>query len=79
MGGILLTMCEKRTTLCKVLTDEVAESIQGQVRIFESQIPSTVKVGESIYYGKPLEEYAPKSSAAVAYRNLAKEIVSYEG
>ena len=79
IAGILLTMCEKRTTLCKVLSDEVTDNFQGQIKVFGSRIPNTVKVGESIYYGKPLEEYSPKASASVAYRNLAKEIVEYEG
>ena len=77
--GILLTMCEKRTTLCKVLTEEVTENFGEQIRVFETQIPSTVKVGESIYYGKPLEQYSTKASAGVAYRKLAKELISYEG
>lgn len=34
---------------------------------------------ESIYYGKPLEQYLPKASAGVTYRKLAKELISYEG
>ena len=55
--GILLTMCDARTNLCKVITEQVAETFQGQVRIFGSRIPSTVKVGESVYYSQPLVEY----------------------
>ena len=79
IAGILLTMCKKRTTLCKVLTEEVTENFQKQIRVFETRIPSTVKFGESIYYGKPLEQYCPKASASTAYKKLAKEIVNYEG
>lgn len=79
IAGILLTMCEKRTTLCKVLTEEVTENFGEQIRVFETQIPSTVKVGESIYYGKPLVQYSPKASASMAYMKLAKELISYEG
>lgn len=79
VAGILLTMCESRTTLCKVLTDEVTESFQEQIRVFQTRIPSTVKVGESIYYGKPIEQYSPKASAGIAYREFAKELISYEG
>lgn len=79
VAGILLTMCESRTTLCKVLTDEVTESFQEQIRVFQTRISSTVKVGESIYYGKPIEQYSPKASAGIAYRKFAKELISYEG
>lgn len=52
--GILLTMCDTRTNLCKVITEEVAETFQGQIRIFKSVVPSTVKVGESVYYSESL-------------------------
>ena len=79
VAGSLLTMCESRTTLCKVLTEEVQNSLGGQVRVFESKIPNTVKVGESIYYGKPIAQYSPKATATVAYRKFAKELITYEG
>ena len=54
VAGILLTMCDARTILCKTITEQVAETFQGQIRIFESKIPNTVKVGESVYYSEPL-------------------------
>ena len=78
VAGILLTMCEKRTNLCKVLTDEVAENFEGQIRVFQTRIPNTVKVGEAIYYSKAIEQYSPKASAGIAYRNAAKELMGYE-
>ena len=42
--GILLIMCDTRTNLCKVISEEVTDSFQGQSRIFDSRIPTTVKV-----------------------------------
>lgn len=78
VAGILLTMCEKRTNLCKVLTDEVAENFEGQIRVFQTRIPNTVKVGEAIYYSKAIEQYSPKASAGIAYRNAAMELMGYE-
>lgn len=79
VAGILLTMCESRTTLCKVLTEEVTGSFQGQIRIFENRIPATVKVGESIYYSMPIALYNQNASAGIAYRKFAKELIAYEG
>lgn len=79
VSGILLTMCEERTNLCKVITEEVTETLNGKLRIFDSKIPSTVKVGESVYYGEPLLEYAPRTKACRAYQNLAKELIVDEG
>ena len=79
VSGILLTMCEERTNLCKVITEEVAETFNGKLRIFDSKIPNTVKVGESVYYSEPLLEYAPGCKACKAYQNLAKELIADEG
>ena len=55
------------------------ETFQGQIRIFKSKIPNTVKVGESVYYSEPLIEYAPESNACKAYEKLAGEVIAYEG
>ena len=65
--GILLTMCDVRTILCKTITGQVQEAFRGEIRIFKSKIPNTVKVGESVYYSEPLIEYAPGCSACKAY------------
>ena len=77
--GILLTMCEARTNLCKVISEQVAETFEGKIKIFNSKIPSTVKVGESIYYSEPLLEYAPENKACKAYLDFGKELIAYEG
>ena len=77
--GILLTMCEARTNLCKVISEQVAETFEGQIKVFNSKIPSTVKVGESIYYSEPLLEYAPETKACKAYLDFGKELIAYEG
>lgn len=79
VAGILLTMCEARTNLCKVISEQVAETFEGQIKIFDSKIPNTVKVGESIYYSKPLLEYAPKSKACRAYLDFGEELIADEG
>ena len=79
VAGILLTMCDARTILCKTITEQVKETFQGQLRIFKSKIPNTVKVGESVYYSEPLIEYAPESNACRAYEKLAGEVIAYEG
>ena len=79
VAGILLNMCDARTNLCKVITEQVCDTFDGQIRIFDSRIPNTVKVGESVYYSEPLIEYAPECNASKAYQNLVKELIAYEG
>ena len=78
VAGILMAMCDARTNLCKTITEQVNDTFQGQIRIFASQIPSTVKVGESVYYSEPLIEYAPECKASLAYVELAKEVLADE-
>ena len=72
--GILLTMCDNRTNLYKTLTEQVEEMFQGRIKVFQTKIPKTVKVGEAIYSGQSIKKYAKGSSVDVAYDNLAKEI-----
>ena len=78
VDGILMTMCEARTNLCKVISEQVEETFDGSIRVFENKIPATIKVGESIYYSEPLLEYAPKSTACKAYLGFGKELVADE-
>lgn len=75
VSGILLTMCDKRTNLYKAIVSEVKEACGDNINVFDSQIPFTTKVGESIYYGLSIAEYKPNSTAGQAYMDLAKEII----
>lgn len=72
--GILLTMCDNRTNLSKLLTQQVEEMYQGKIAVFKTKIPKTVKVGEATYSGQSIKKYAKGSSVDIAYDNLAKEI-----
>ena len=72
--GILLTMCDNRTNLSKLLTQQVEEMYQGKIAVFKTKIAKTVKVGEPIYSGQSIKKYAKGSSVDIAYDNLAKEI-----
>ena len=57
----------------------MADTFEGQIRIFKSKIPNTVKVGESVYYSEPLLEYAPKTKACKAYLEFGKELIADKG
>ena len=72
--GILLTMCDNRTNLYKTLTEQVEEMFQKKIKVFQTKIPKTVKVGEAIYSGQSIKKYAKGSSVDLAYDHLAKEI-----
>lgn len=76
VAGLLLTMCDARTILCKTITEQFTETFNGQIRIFKSKIPNTVKIGESVYYSESLIEYAPGFNECIAYERLVGEMIA---
>jgi len=72
--GILFTMYDSRTNLSRDVVNEVRKYIKG--RIFNSIIPRNVRVSEAPSYGKPVVIYDKNSKGAIAYRKLAKEVMS---
>ncbi len=71
--GILMTMYDGRTSLCK----QVVAEVQGYFgdKVFKSFIPRTVKLAEAPSYGQPITLYNSRSKGAEAYRALAKEVI----
>ena len=74
ISGILLTMCEQRTNLCKIISSQIREEYQDTVPVFSHSIPMSVKVGEAVYYSQSVIDYAPKSKVALSYQNFANEL-----
>ena len=75
ISGILLTMCDERTTLYKTASELLEETYGSDIRIFNTRIPSTVKVGEANYSSKSVIEHDPNGKAATAYMDFAKEVI----
>lgn len=75
--GIVLSRCNLRTNLYRTTRANVEKAFQGEIRVFKTAIPETVKVGDAISRGLTVMEYAPDSKASVAYRAFAKELISY--
>lgn len=75
--GVLLTMHDSRLNLSRQVADEV-KSYFGD-KVFDSVIPRNVKLSESPSHGKPIIKYDIMSSGAIAYMNLAEEIINNGG
>lgn len=71
--GVVITMYDKRNRLSKAVMEEVYKHFPYQ--IFRSLIPRSVKLAEAPSHGMSILEYMPKSKSALAYQNLAKEII----
>ena len=72
--GVLLTMYDGRTTLAKQVSDEVRKYFKDLV--FDTKIPRTVKISEAPSFGQPITQYEPSCKGAIAYKNLAKEVMN---
>jgi chromosome partitioning protein len=75
--GVLLTMYDNRLNLSKQVADEVKSYFPNKV--FEIIVPRNVKLSESPSYGKPIIKYDIMSSGAIAYMQLAEEIIKCGG
>lgn len=71
--GVLLTMFDSRTSLSNQVADEVRAYFGEDT--FKTVIPRTVKLSEAPSFGLPIIEYAPTNKGAIAYMNLAKEVI----
>ena len=72
--GILLTMLDGRTNLGLQVVDQVKKHFRKEV--FATMIPRNVRLGEAPSHGQPICLYDPKSTGAIAYEALAKEVLA---
>ncbi len=74
--GILLTMLDSRTNICR----EVASGVRDyfKEKVFQSAIHINVKLTEAPSAGKPINVYDPCSIGAKDYQDLASEVLYRE-
>src|SRR5216110_1775876 len=77
IGGIVMTMFDRRTKLSAQVVAEVREHFAE--RVYETVIPRSVRLSEAPSFGKSILEYAPSGAAAQAYRALAREFIERHG
>ena len=73
LGGILMTMFDRRTNLSAQVVAEVREHFGEQV--YKTVIPRTVRLSEAPSFGKCILEYDPNGSGAKSYHALAEEFL----
>jgi len=74
--GLILTMYDRRNSL----TDAIEDAARGRFNdlIFKTVIPINVRIPEATLDGVSVGEYEENCSGAIAYRELAKEILAYD-
>lgn len=76
IDGVVMTMFDSRTNLSQQVTDDVRSYLQGKVKVFDTVIPRNVRLSEAPSYGQPINLYDDKCRGAVAYQELADEVLS---
>jgi len=74
--GVVLTMFDARTNLSIQVVEEVKKYFKDKV--YKTIIPRNVRLGEAPSFGKPINLYDPKCVGAVAYNELAQEMIDNE-
>jgi chromosome partitioning protein len=74
--GAVITMYDKRNNLSSAVMEELYRYFPQ--RIFRSIIPRSVRLAEAPSFGQSILHYQAKSKSALAYHNLAKEIINLE-
>lgn len=72
--GVLRTMYDGRNTLA-VQVSENLEAHFGE-KMFETMVPRNVRLAEAPGYGVPITVYDGKSKGAIAYTELAREVIA---
>lgn len=75
VGGILLTLVDKRTNLSKDTRVQLQENYGSIIKIFDSQIPIATKAAESTERGESIFSYDKSGKVADAYSSFAKEVL----
>jgi len=73
IAGILLTMYDDRTNLCRDVADEIRRHFGAKV--FETVVPRNIRLAEAPSHGLPIFQYDIKSRGADAYLALAREVL----
>jgi len=71
--GILITMFDRRNKLSSEVKTELEKNFGSDV--FRSHIPRSVRLAEAPSFGKTIFDYDPRSEGALAYYNLAREVL----
>src|ERR1700694_1386046 len=74
LSGILMTQFDARTAVAWEVRSEERRAYPAEV--FDTLIPPNIRLSEAPSYGWPITVYDPSCKGAIAYRELAKEVLA---
>ena len=78
VDGVLLTMVDSSTNNSKEITTLLRETYGGRIKIFDTEIPRSVRAAEISAEGTSIFEHDPGGKVAQAYHALTKEVLQIE-
>ena len=69
---------KKKTLLAKDISQLIRKTYGGNIKVFKTEIPLSVKAAETSAVGKSIYSYDKNGKVADAYRNLTKEVMDNE-
>ncbi len=78
VDGILLTMVNSRANFTKEMIDIMQKQYRGSIRIFDTQIPVSIRAAETSSQGVSIFKYNNSGKVAQSYRELTKEVLGIE-
>lgn len=77
IDGVMLTMYDQRNRLSAQVAEDVRKHLGRAV--FKTLIPRNVRIAEAPSFGQSVLTYDPNCSGAIAYRDLATELLVRHG
>ena len=74
IDGIVVTKVDNRTNNAKNIIAALRTTLDGSIRVFDTEIPRSVRAAEASGEGKSIFAFDPKGRVAQAYTNLTKEV-----
>ncbi len=74
--GILLTMVDNRTNYARDIALLVYDTYSSSIKVFDTEIPMSVRAAEVSVEGGSIYAYDPKGKASLAYISLTKEVLN---
>jgi chromosome partitioning protein len=75
VGGILLTMYQGATNLCRGVQRDIRGRFGGTYRVFQQPIPHSIRVAEAPAFKKSIFGHDPSNPAVQGYREMAREVL----
>ena len=73
--GVLVTMMDNRPNFTKDLVAQLRESYGDTFKVFDTEIPTSIRMSESSARGKSIFAYDRKNKVAAAYEKLTREVI----